>query len=225
MQASRARDPRSPRRPRDLGGDTRDLGQSLREPRLDLAAEGRSRLRLAFDHPAEHRDDVGAFDLASTRSRQLGICEAQDADAAMRIQAGADFFEMFAQALFDRPSAFALCVLRHYQRCDLFALRDLQSDDGQFLEVSRMAVDLFELVDIDVVAAGVDDHVLGAADDEQPPIAIETTEVAGMKPAFLQDFVGGGLVMVITDHHVGAARDDLADVATVLCVELDLDAA
>ena len=74
-----------------------------------------------------------------------------------------------------------------------------------------MAVNFFELVDIDVVAAGIDDDVFGAADDVQTPVVVEAAEVAGMKPSVLQHFVGRGLVAIVTGHHVGPVRDNLAD--------------
>ena len=76
---------------------------------------------------------------------------------------------MRPQAVLDRAAALALGVGGHHQRRNLFTLRDFKSDDRDFLDVGRMAVDLFEFVDIYVVAARIDDDILGAADDIERP--------------------------------------------------------
>ena len=49
-----------------------------------------------------------------------------------------------------------------------------------------MAVGFFDFVDVDVIAAGVDDDVLGAPHDIQAALVVEAAEVAGMQPSVLQ---------------------------------------
>ena len=167
---------------------------------------------VGFEHPlAAIATTSSAFDLARARARQLGVGEAQDADALVRAESRADLLEMGAQPILDRAAAFAARVGGHHQRGDLLTLADLQADDRHFLDVRRMAVNLFELVDVDIVAAGIDDHVLGAADDVEPPVVVEAAEVAGVQPSVVQHLVGGGLVAIVTRHHVRPAREDLAD--------------
>ena len=180
---------------------------------------------MTVDHPSQYRDDFRALDLASARARQFRISEAQDADAIVRVQSDADLLEMIAQPFLDRTPTLTLGVSRYRERRDLLALGDLQSDNRQFFNIGRAAVDLFQLVYVDVVAAGIDDYVLGAADDEEPAFVVEASKVSGVKPALLEYFVGSGLVAIVAEHHVGTARDNLTDIAAVLHVQLDLDAA
>ncbi len=86
-----------------------------------------------------------------------------------------------------------------------------------------MAVSFLEFVDVDVVAAGVDDHFLGAADDVEIAFAVEASEIAGMEPSVAQHRVGRGLIVVVTRHHVGSASENLTDVRTILESQFDLD--
>src|SRR6266481_4895038 len=118
---------------------------------------------------------------------------------------------MGAELVLDRAAALAARVGGYGQRGDLFALRDLEADDGEFLDVLRMAVGLFELVDVNVVAGGVDDDVLGAADDIERTVVLEASEVARADPSFAHHLVGRGLVAVIPPHHLGSAREYFPD--------------
>ena len=108
-----------------LGDAVGDLRERLGEPRLDLGADRRALLGVAFEHPLERTDDLGALDLARARARQFGVGEAQDADALVRAETRADFLEMGAQLVFHRAAAFTARVRRHHQRRDLLALGDL----------------------------------------------------------------------------------------------------
>src|SRR5579885_410073 len=85
-----------------------------------------------------------------------------------------------------------------------------------------MAVGLFEFVDVDIVAAGIDDYLLGAPDDIQHPLFVETPEISRMQPSVAQDFVRRRLVAVITRHHVRPAGDDLSN-SVRLAVQLYFD--
>src|SRR5579864_9224246 len=164
-------------RGRDIRSAARDLREGLCKPRFDLAADGCAFLGMTFEHPMQNRDDLGALYLASAGARQFRVREAQDADALVWVQARADLLEVSAELVLDRTAALAARVCRHRQRSDLFALRDLEADNGEFLDVLRMAVGLFEFVDIDVVAARVDDDFLGAADDVERAVVVEASEV------------------------------------------------
>ena len=63
------------------------------------------------------------------------------------------------------------------------------------------------------VEAGADDHLLGAADDEEA-IALEAREIAGVEPAVGIDRLRGEIGRaVIAAHHVAAADMKLADLA------------
>src|ERR1700730_15552483 len=212
------------RRGRDIRCAACDLRERLRKPRLDLAADGRAFLRATFEHPVQNRDHLGALYLAGAGARQFRVGEAQDADALVRIQARADLLEVGAELVFDGTAALAARVGGVGQRGGLLALRDLEPDNGEFLDVLRMAIGLFEFLDVDVVAAGVDDDVLGAADNIERAVVIEASEVAGPEPSFADHFVGRGLVAVIAGHHVGSARDYFAHAGAVGCVELYFDA-
>ena len=74
-----------------------------------------------------------------------------------------------------------------------------------------MAVNFFELFDIDVVAAGIDDDFLGAADDVQTPVVVEAPEIARVQPSVAQNLGGRGLVAIVALHHVRPVCDNLAD--------------
>ena len=76
-----------------------------------------------------------------------------------------------------------------------------------------MAVGLFELIYVNVVAARIDDDFLGAPDDVERALLIKSSEVPRMQPSVAQYFIGGGLVAVLTRHNVGAARYDLTNAA------------
>ena len=129
-----------------------------------------------------------------------------------------------AQPILDRAAALAACVRGHHQRGDLLALSDLQADDRHLLDVLRTAVNFFELVDIDVVAAGIDDDFLGAPDDIQAPVVVEAPEVAGMQPSVAQNFGGRGLVAIVAlPSRWARARRSRRSIA-VAGIELDLDA-
>ena len=212
-----------PGRGRDALGAARDLGERLGEPRLDFRADRRALLGVGFEHPLEGLDDFEAFDLARAGAREFGVGEAQDADAFVRTQAGAGFFEMRAQVVFHRAAAFTARVGRHHQRRGLLALGNLQADDRKFLDKRGVAVNFLEFVDINIVAAGVDDHVLGAADDIEPSVFVEAAEVSRAEPSVVQHLVGGGLVVVVTRHHVRTARQDFAHCAVAAGGELDFD--
>ena len=110
------------------------MRQRLGEPRLDLGTDRRALLRVGFEHPLERLNDLEANDLARAGARELGVGEAQDADAFVRAQAGAGFFEMRAQIVFDRAAAFTARVGRHHQRSGLLTLGNLQADDREFLD-------------------------------------------------------------------------------------------
>ena len=72
----------------------------------------------------------------------------------------------------------------------------------------HLARDLLHVVGIDVAAA-LDDHLLGAAGDEQPP-AVHVTEIARVQPSVDQRFRGGLIVSKVTIHHRGAFYPHLA---------------
>src|SRR5205085_7251371 len=74
----------------------------------------------------------------------------------------------------------------------------------------------FKLVDIDVVAARVDDNVLRATDDVEPSLLIETPQVARMQPSIAEHRFGRSLVAVIAGHHVRPAHQDFADLTIEL---------
>src|SRR5713101_2667923 len=211
-------------RGRDARCAAGDLRERLRKPWLDLAADGRAFLGVTFEHPMQNRDDLGALYLTRAGARQFRVGEAQDADALVRVQARADFFEGGAELVLDGTAALAARVGGYGQRGDLFALRDFEADDGEFLDVLRMAVGLFEFVDVNVVAAGVDDDVLGAADDVERTVVVEASEVTRAEPSFADHLVGRGLVTVIAAHHVGSAREYFADARAVGRVEFYFDA-
>src|SRR4029079_18312067 len=62
----------------------------------------------------------------------------------------------------------------------------------------------------DLLAAGGVQQILLAIRDRQVAVGVERADVAGVEPAVLED--GGGLVrlVVVAQHHVRAARQDLA---------------
>src|SRR5262249_30532611 len=129
-------------------------------------------LATRLEHQAQKVGDLGSLYLAGAGSRQLGISEANDPDALVRAQLLRDLIEMGSQSILDGTAALSARVRRHDQRRDLFALSDLEADDGHLLDVFGVAVNLFELVDVDVVAAGIDDDFLGAADDVESAVGV-----------------------------------------------------
>ena len=88
---------------------------------------------------------------------------------------------------------------------------------------SESAVNFLELLDVDIVAAGIDDNFLGTPDNVQTPVVIEAPEVSGVKPSVAQNFGGRGLVAIVTGHHVRPVRDYLAN-RSRRRHQLDLDA-
>src|SRR5690606_19505451 len=73
----------------------------------------------------------------------------------------------------------------------------------------------FDLDGGDVLATG-DDDVLEAVLDLHVTVLVPHTQVAGMKPAALEGFGGGGRVLQVALHHGVAAHEDLADGLAVL---------
>ena len=87
-----------------------------------------------------------------------------------------------------------------------------------------LAEHALDVVRVDVLAGRRDDDVLHAADEDEPPAAIELAEVAGVEPAVLGLHLLRGLGVGVARHDVGAAREDLADAVLVGRVDLDRDA-
>jgi len=149
----------------------------------DLGADCRALLGVGFEHPLQRFHDLEAYDLARASARKLGVGEAQDADTLVRAESRADFLKMGAQVIFHCAAAFSARVGGHDQRGGLLTLANFQADDRKFLDIRGMAVNLFEFVDVNIVAAGIDDHVLGAAHDVEPSV-LELTEIDDARDAF-----------------------------------------
>src|SRR5580693_9089440 len=214
-----------PRLGRDVNRLGGDCGERLGEPRLDfgIGGLGFDGIRANVEHSPQGRRYVRAFDLAGARARQFGVGEAENPDSFVRAELAPDPVEVGAEPIFHRAATFSACVRWDDQRGDLLALSDLQADDSHLLDVLGTSVIFFQLLDVDVVAAGIDDHFLGAADDVQAAIIVETPEVSGVKPSVGQNFGGRSLVAIVTRHHIRTVHDYLAD-RTRRGHQLDLDA-
>ncbi len=153
------------RRRGDLDALLSDLLKGMCEPWNDLLGRRLLLAAMLLEHPPQQFRDFGPFDLAGPRPWQIAIGKAQDADAFVRAQMVADLVEVRAQTIFDRPAAFAAGISGDNQRRHLLGAADGQTHHGHLLDIRRMAVGLLELIDINVVAAGIDDYVLGASDD------------------------------------------------------------
>ena len=83
-------------------------------------------------------------------------------------------------------------------------------DDGFADEGHRVEL-VLNLLRVDVLAVGTEEHILDAALDEDMALGSHDAEVAGVVPAFGVDgFTRGFLVLVVSEHQVGAAGDNLA---------------
>src|SRR6202048_1552653 len=75
---------------------------------------------------------------------------------------------------------------------------------------------------VHVLTAG-DDHVLDPIDDEDVAVLVHPAAVAGVHPP-VTDRCGGVVGAVpVAEHHVVAARDDLADLAAWYLVAVGID--
>ena len=57
------------------------------------------------------------------------------------------------------------------------------ADHRQLLDERGVAVEILDLVGVDVLAVGVDDDVLRAPDEVQVAVLVEAPEIAGVEPA------------------------------------------
>lgn len=74
----------------------------------------------------------------------------------------------------------------------------------------------FDVIGIDVLAVGSDDHFFAASDDGELPALVEATEVSGVKPSVGVEHARGGFGIIrVAGHHVGAAREDFTDALTI----------
>ena len=62
----------------------------------------------------------------------------------------------------------------------------------------------------DFFAGGEDDEFFLAAADGEEAIGVELGQVARVEPAVADDFGGGGLVLPVAEHDVGAAGEQFA---------------
>ena len=99
-----------------------------------------------------------------------------------------------------------------------------QADDRELLDPRRGAVDLLQLVGVDVLAAGVEDQILLPPDERQVAVLVEPSKVAGAQPAAGQHLARRLRVVEIARHHVRALCEYLADAVGVRVLDPDLDA-
>src|ERR1019366_3359540 len=97
-------------------------------------------------------------------------------------------------------------------------------DDRELVDVRHRSEAALDVVGVDVLAVGRDDHVLDAPEDLQPALLVDATDVARVQPALGVDRLAGGAGIGVPDHHVGAARDDLTHAPVVGVVDAQLDA-
>ena len=143
-------------------GDLAALARRHRQRALGL-------LVLAAD-ARDLGDHVAALDRALGGLGQIAVPEVQHLDALPERQLGRHLAEVLLDALADLGGATASLVafeVDDHRARDLLADAVGEADDGQLLDVRAVAVELLELVGVDVLAVGVDDDVLLAADEVQ----------------------------------------------------------
>ncbi len=178
---------------------------------------------LARHHTREDRAHLVALDLARRRARQRAPRTGGRRTGAARRQ------------LVDRRAEASACALVAFetiavagfgdgQARQALAAANLDTDDGQLRDVGHGAETPLDVVGVDVLARRRDDDVLETSDDLQAPLPIDAAEVPRVEPPFGVDGVARRVVVGVADHHVGSARDDLADTLLVRIRDLQLDA-
>ncbi len=80
--------------------------------------------------------------------------------------------------------------------------------NGGLVDEGRGGEERFDACGRDFFASREDDEFLLAAADGEEAVGVEVGEVAGVKPTVADDFGGGGLVLPIAEHDVGAAGEE-----------------
>ena len=84
-------------------------------------------------------------------------------------------------------------------------------DDDALVDHHHRVELVFDLLGIDVLSVGAEKHVLDASADEDVALTVDGGEVAGVKPSVLVEHGVAGLgILVVAQHDVRAAREDLA---------------
>ena len=122
--------------------------------------------------PLELGDDLPPLDRALRRARQLAVPDVHDLDPLPERQLGRDLAEVLLDARLDLRAREhrVVLVVRHDRARDLLGRAVGQADDRQVLDERRVAVEILDLVGVDVLAVGVDDHLLRAPDQVQVPL-------------------------------------------------------
>ena len=215
---------------RPIGDRRHDVEQPIRVRVFRCAFFRESRARQSAHALFEHLhrgDDLAPFDLARGRARQFAVPKMQHLDALEEGQCRRDIFEMLLDLVLDfgTRERDVVIVIGHDHARDLLAQRAVgQTDDAQLFDVRRIRVEFFDLVWIDVLAVRINDDVFGAPDKVEVAVVVEAAEVARVEPAIDEDGARGLLVIVITEHHVCAARDDLANARLVRVHDLHFNA-
>ena len=192
----------------------------VEEP-LFFAFGNRPRVRFVLAFFLKPRDELAPFDLARGRSRELFRTQFVEFHAFVERKPLGHGVKMVLDLLLDIVGH--RVFLGHDDRGNPLAGTVGKADNGELFDETRVAVELLELVGIDILAVLVDDHLFRAAYDEEVPPFVETPEVAREEPTVAESFFGSFLVSVISRHHVGPPRSDLADASAIGLVDLDLD--
>src|SRR5205085_12165983 len=190
-------------------------GRFFRDPRA-----------LAGFEQLDDADDLAPLDLARRRARQLHVGEEERLDALVERQRRGDFAEvvLYPAVDFVALEADVRVVVGDDEARDLLADAFGEADHAEFFDVGRILVEFFDLVRVDVLAVRVDDDLFRAADEVEVAFVVESSEVARVEPAPGERALRRLLVLVVAEHDVVAARDDLADAGGVRFGDADFDA-
>ena len=91
------------------------------------------------------------------------------------------------------------------QRIELFSFLN----DNAFHNERKRVEFVFDFFGINVLSACTEKHILAATTDEEVAFCIENTQISCVIPAFSVERLGCGFrIFVITEHHVGATRQN-----------------
>ncbi len=202
------------------------LGEQVEEPAVARAVLDRglprppSLLRGGLE-PEQLLAHEAALHLARRGLRQLAVVDVPHLHALRERERRGDRAHVRLEPR-AHLVAIVLAVLGHDDEGDLLPRAVGQPDHAELLHELRIAVRLLDLVGVDVLAVGIDDDVLLAADEREVPLRVELPEIAGLEPPAVEHL--GGLLRVhagalpaapVAEHHVRPAREDLPDAVRV----------
>ena len=78
----------------------------------------------------------------------------------------------------------------------------------------KIHIHILNLLRIDVLTRGTQDHILAATLDIDVALLVDCTQVTGVEPAFGVDDIACGIgILVVTQHHVVTLYKQFSDIA------------